>query len=289
MTARAGALAALALVLAAACGGSASGSGPPAPAASPAAGPGLQVAVVATQLTPGTRRVPFGVLDHGAPVSDARVHVRVSFASQPLAEADAPFEGGGLEGRGLYVARLALLVAGLWMASVDVRRPSGESATVDAAFRVAASTDVPAVGQPAPRSRTRTASEAGDVSLIDSGTPPDDMHQLSIADAIGRHLPTLVVFATPAFCQTATCGPQIHAIQELEPAYRDRVAFIHVEVYEDFRLDPSKRRLAPAMGEWHLQTEPWTFLIDRTGIIRAEFEGATGTEALRPALDQLLA
>jgi len=285
VTARAGALAALALVLAAACGGSASGSGPPAPAA----GPGLQVAVVATQLTPGTRRVPFGVLDHGAPVSDARVHVRVSFASQPLAEADAPFEGGGLEGRGLYVARLALLVAGLWMASVDVRRPSGESATVDAAFRVAASTDVPAVGQPAPRSRTRTASEAGDVSLIDSGTPPDDMHQLSIADAIGRHLPTLVVFATPAFCQTATCGPQIHAIQELEPAYRDRVAFIHVEVYEDFRLDPSKRRLAPAMGEWHLQTEPWTFLIDRTGIIRAEFEGATGTEALRPALDQLLA
>lgn len=288
---RAPALAAALLTLVAvqaACGGDpGSAGGGPAPARSPV--PGLQASVAATQLTPGARRLPIGVMDHGAPVNDATVRIGLSFASQPLGEADAPFQGGGLEGRGLYVAHVSLPVAGLWMATIAIRRPSGETATVAAPFRVTPTTDVPAVGQPAPRSHNLTASDVRDVADIDSGSPPDDMHQLSIAQAIEQHRPALVVFATPAFCQSATCGPEIHAIQQLEPAYRDRMAFIHVEVYEDFRPDPSRRRLAPAMQEWHLQTEPWIFLVDRSGVINAEFEAATGTEELRPALDALLA
>jgi hypothetical protein len=275
------------LVLAAACGGAGGTGGAPAPSRSAPAG--LQAAVVALQLTPGAQRLPIGVLDNGAPVTDATVHVGASFVSQLLSQSDAPFRGDGLEGRGLYVAHLQLAIPGLWQATIDIRRPNGESATIHQPFRVYAAPTGPAVGQPAPRSNNPTAADVGDVSTIDSGSPPDDMHQVSIAQAIQQHRPSLVVFATPAFCQTATCGPQIHAIQTLEPAYRDRLAFIHIEVYQDFKPDASKRRLSDTMVEWHLQTEPWIFLIDGGGVIRAEFEATTASDELSPAIDQLLA
>jgi hypothetical protein len=128
-----------------------------------------------------------------------------------------------------------------------------------------------------------------DVSYIDSGVPADDMHVVSIAEAIDQHLRTLVVFATPAFCSSATCGPQVHAVQQLEPAYRDRLTFVHVEIYRDFKPDPARRQFTQTVVEWQLQTEPWVFLIDGNGVIRSAFEGAAATDELKQAADQLLA
>jgi len=147
---------------------------------------------------------------------------------------------------------------------------------------------VPGVGQPAPATHNPTVRDVADVETIDSGRPPDDMHQLSIADAIAQHRPALVVFATPAFCVSRACGPEVKAVQSLEPAYRDRLAFIHVEIYRDFKPDPSKKQLAQAVIDWRLQTEPWIFLIDSTGIIQARFEGPTAADEVKTAIDQLL-
>jgi hypothetical protein len=211
------------------------------------------------------------------------------FSGAPKGEADAPYRGDGLEGHGLYVARLDFDVPGLWQAQITMRLPDGTASTEAVQFGVRRATEVPMVGQPAPRSHTETAAGVPDVSYIDSGQPPDDMHAISIADAIAQHRPTLVVFATPAFCTSATCGPQVHAVQALEPAYRDRLAFIHVEVYTNFRPDPARRELSPTMNEWHLQTEPWVFLIGGSGSVAAVFEGATASDELQQAVDQLLA
>jgi hypothetical protein len=147
---------------------------------------------------------------------------------------------------------------------------------------------VPGVGQPAPATHNPTAKDVADLETIDSGRPPDDMHQLSIADAIQQHRLALVVFATPAFCTSNTCGPEVKVVQGLEPAYRDRLAFIHVEIYRDFKPDPSKRQLAQAVVDWRLQTEPWVFLIDSKGVIQSRFEGATASDELKTAIDQLL-
>jgi hypothetical protein len=148
---------------------------------------------------------------------------------------------------------------------------------------------VPDVGDPAPRSHNQTLQDVADVSFIDSGVPPDDMHQLSIADAIAQHRPALVVFATPGFCSSATCGPQVRAVKALEPAYSSRLAFIHVEIYRDFKPDPGKRRFTTTVLEWHLQSEPWVFLIDAAGVIRAEFEAATSSDDLQASIDRMLA
>jgi hypothetical protein len=286
------------VVLGSACGmpDNSTGTGPtsaPAAASTPTPGHQLKVALVATQLAVGTFRFPIGVSDHNTPVTDAAVHVRVfsvvNSVQTPKGEANAPYHDQGLSGHGLYVAWFHFDVPGLWQAQVDVRLPDGTSATVPQQFGVRVATEVPMVGQPAPRSENKTAADVPDVSYIDSGQPPDDMHAISIADAIVQHRPTLVVFATPAFCTSATCGPQIQAIQALEPAYRDRLTFVHVEVYTDIKPDPNRRQLSPTMTEWHLQTEPWVFLVNRSGNIAAVFEGAAASDELKQAVDQMLA
>jgi hypothetical protein len=277
---------AVAALLLSACG-SVAGPGPAA-TSSP-----LQAQVVASELVVGQQqRVPIGITDHNTPVSDATVHVR-SFVLNGTAgvfrgESDAPFKGQGLEGGGTYVAHLSFDKAGDWGIEVTASRPSGAHTTVRLPMNVIALPVVPGVGQPAPATHNPTVHDVADLETIDSGRPPNDMHQLSIADVIQQHRPALVVFATPAFCTSNTCGPEVKVIQSLEPAYRDRLAFIHVEIYKDFKPDPSKKTLAQAVVDWRLQTEPWIFLIDANGIIQARFEGPTATDEVKAALDQLL-
>jgi hypothetical protein len=147
---------------------------------------------------------------------------------------------------------------------------------------------VPAVGQAAPKSQSPVATTAEQASLIDSSNPPNDMHAVSIATAIAQHKPTLVVFASPAFCTSRLCGPEVKVVQSLEPAYRDRLTFIHVEIYQNFKPDATKRTLAQTVLDWRLQTEPWIFLIDSNGIIQSRFEGPTGADEVKAAIEQLL-
>jgi hypothetical protein len=263
-----------------------------APGPSPT-GSQLQAVVAASELVVGSQqRVPIGITDHNTPVNDATVHVR-SFVLNGTTvtfkgESDAPFKGEGLQGGGIYVAHLTFDKAGDWGVEVTASRPSGAHMSARLAMNVLALPVVPGVGQPAQATRNPTARDVADVETIDSGRPPDDMHQLSIADAIQQHRPALVVFATPAFCMSKTCGPEVKVVQSLEPAYRDRLAFIHVEIYRDFKPDPSKRQLAQAVVDWRLQTEPWVFLIDSNGIIQARFEGSAASDEVKAAIDQLL-
>jgi len=266
-----------------------------APAASnPSTGSQLQAEVVATELVVGPpQRVPIGILDHNTPVSDATVHVR-SFTLKDntgtyKGESDAPFKGQGLQGAGTYVAHLTFDAVADWGIEVSASRPNGEHAVLRLSLpQVAASPTVPGLGQPALASHNLRAKDVPDLSYIDSGRPPDDMHQLSIADAIAKHQPALVVFASPALCVSRICGPQVQAVQTLEPSYRDRLAFIHVEPYQ-LKPIPSREKINPVVTEWRLQSEPWIFLIDGKGIIRARFEGPTATDEVKAGIDQLLA
>jgi hypothetical protein len=277
-------------LLLAACGGQAS---PSTGGAVPVSSSELQAQVVATEIVVGNQqRVPIGILDHNTPVTDATVHVR-SFvlngnAATFKGESAAPFKGEGLQGAGTYVAHLTFDKPGDWGVEVTASRPNGAHATVRLAMNVLALPVVPGVGQPAPRTQNPTVRDVTDVGLIDSGQPPDDMHQVSIAGAFQQAEPALVVFASPAFCTSRICGPEVRVVQGLEPTYRSRLAFIHVEIYRDFKPDPSKKQLAQAVIDWRLQTEPWIFLIDSKGIIQARFEGPTATDEIQAAIDQML-
>lgn len=140
---------------------------------------------------------------------------------------------------------------------------------------------VPEVGEKAPLIHTPTASDVGgDLAEIDTRVPPDQMHAVDFADAFGSK-PIVLVFATPALCQSRVCGPVVDVAQQVADAQEGKAEFIHMEVYNE--NDPSKG-IRPQMRAFHLPTEPWTFLIDRDGIVRERFEGAFGVAELEAAL-----
>jgi hypothetical protein len=106
-----------------------------------------------------------------------------------------------------------------------------------------------------------------------------------IADVLGKGRPLVVQFSTPAFCETRFCGPVLEVLLAQEPAYRDRVDFIHIEVWQDFQ----SRTYRPAMLEWALPGEPYTFFMAGDGGVVGKFEAIFTDEELASALEQLAA
>src|ERR1700681_4008636 len=98
--------------------------------------------------------------------------------------------------------------------------------------------------------------------------------------------PTFAATPRPARCTSATCAPELEAVQQLHAAYAERASFIHVEIYQ-YPFDGL--RVAKTVDEWHLPSDPWTFVVDKTGIVRDRFEGAAPIEELEPSLKTVLA
>jgi hypothetical protein len=80
------------------------------------------------------------------------------------------------------------------------------------------------------------------------------------------------------------CAPVVEIVRTLLPVYGQRVAFTHQEIWQDF----ATKRVFPTVEEWHLRTEPWIFIVDGQGIIRARFEGLVTPHELIAALQPVL-
>ncbi|MDX1448915.1 MAG: hypothetical protein R3246_07590, partial [Acidimicrobiia bacterium] len=202
----------LALVLAA-CGGGTDG-----------------LAVVAnTQqtLTPGSNRILLAVVtEEGGFVTRPETPTTATFSHETAGEITVATEWVWAipEVRGFHVAYVDLPAAGRW----DVfLQPEGGDPTASTPFGVQTSSAVPDVGDPAIPVATRTHPEFP-LSEISSDPDPDPrMHELSLDEALESGRPTVVVFATPAFCQTASCGPTLDVVGEVMDDYPD-VNWIHV-------------------------------------------------------------
>ncbi len=146
----------------------------------------------------------------------------------------------------------------------------------------------PGVGDRAVASSTPTiGSVHGDLRKLTTASPPDrDLLRYSVDASLRAYAPFVVVFATPKFCQSRTCGPVVGIVQKIAREFRGTaVRFIHVEIYKG--NDPSKGANR-WVKEWHLPSEPWTFLVGRDGRIKARFEGAYAAAELRAAVQRYL-
>jgi hypothetical protein len=110
------------------------------------------------------------------------------------------------------------------------------------------------------------------------------MHKVDFADVVGKQ-PIVLVFATPALCQSRVCGPVVDVAQQVADEYKGKADFIHMEVYNDNEVSKGIR---PQLQAYHLETEPWTFLIDRRGIVRDRIEGAYGVSELEQAMRKIV-
>jgi hypothetical protein len=140
---------------------------------------------------------------------------------------------------------------------------------------------IPAVGTRPPRIHTPTKAEVGgDLASIDTRLPPSTMHDADFADVLGKK-PVVLLFATPQLCQSRVCGPVVDVAEQVKSTSGDDVEFIHMEVYRDNRIDKGIR---PQMAAFHLQSEPWLFVFDRSGKVSTRIEGAYSERELKQAI-----
>jgi hypothetical protein len=144
---------------------------------------------------------------------------------------------------------------------------------------------MPRVGQEAPVIHTLTAGEVSDISQIDTRVPPDDMHNDDFADVVGKK-PVVLLFATPALCQSRVCGPVTDIAEQVKQEFGGRVAFIHQEIYNNNQINDGPR---PQMRAFHQTTEPWAYVIDRTGKVSTVLQGPFSVQELEAAVQKVAA
>ena len=255
--------------------------------------------VVTRDLAEGSNRVVFGLIDReGMPVRSDQAQVQTVYLppgdapGEPRGSAEAGFIQWPTGPQGVFAANIDFDEPGFWRLKVTTTTADGKAVEAQGAVEVKDKTDTPALGDAAPRSVTPTAGEVDDLGTITSATIPDpDLYRLSVHQALDEGKPLVVVFATPAFCVSATCGPQVEVLSQVKDKFSDQANFIHVEVFKDPHLIESDRTAAetvPAVDEWNLPTEPWTFVIDKEGKVRAKFEQFTSAEIIEEALREVL-
>jgi hypothetical protein len=183
-----------------------------------------------------------------------------------------------------YVADVAYSSPGphipIGLARLDGRLVVADST---AALTVDARNGPPDVGDRAIAVKTLTAADVGGnlTKLSTRVPPPADMLKDDFSKVVG-HKPVVLLFATPALCQSRTCGPVVDIAEQVRAQSGHGVAFIQQEIYQD--NDPGKP-VRPQVARWRLPTEPWAFVIDRKGRIAARFEGVFSAGELARAVD----
>ncbi len=241
----------------------------------------------------GLNRVSFLVLERNGKSIErpsGRIWVSRGLKEKPFERARATFEPivvpGGYEAghdiTHIYVTHVRLPRPGkYWILAEPV---GGKPIQAVGNLVVRSKTLSPVIGSRAYPSRTPTlASTHGDIGKLTTRVPPDrDLLRYSIAGSLAAHKPFVVVFATPKFCTSRTCGPVVDVIDAARRRFaRTDIRFIHVEIYKD--NDPAKG-FNRWVKEWHLPTEPWVFVVGSDGRIAAKFEGSISAGELATAI-----
>jgi hypothetical protein len=260
------------------------------------AGPVLSPSV--SLLEPGANRFGFGLFDRA----------RKQIVDAPAAIYVAPLEGGAVRGpfparyeslevkpqfqsegvkadpdsaTSVYVSRVRFQKAGDYEVLGLVQLDDNLVAAERVAVRVVKDGPVPEPGEPAIEVHTPTKADVGgDMAQIDTRAPPDTMHEEDLADVLGEK-PVVLLFATPALCQSRVCGPVVDIAEQVKASYDGDAEFIHMEIYNENELDKGFRQ---QVLEWKLPTEPWLFTIDGDGKVAASLEGAYSARELEAAL-----
>jgi hypothetical protein len=261
--------------------------------------------LISSEITVGEERFLFSILDPSTnlPIAapDREVRVTLTGPNGDTVDAGEANFVWAIEGeRGIYVTNIELPTAGEWTAKFVTEGRSGEKETIPVTFPVAAESSALEVGEEAPSVETPTLDDVGgEVARLSTDADPlRALYETSVADALEAGRPFVLAFATPAFCQTAQCGPTLDRLKPFVERYPD-VAFINVEPYElrwDEAVgglqpvtegDPPELQTVPAVDRYGILAEPWVYVVDGDGIVRGSFELIFSDAELEAALDTL--
>ena len=265
-------------------------------------GPEILPILISSELPKGPTRFLFSLTDRAnnlIAAPDLAVHLQfydVDTAGETVVfEADAEFLWAIENERGLYVGHVSYPDAGRWATRFTAKSPDGSTRTVRLEYDVVEAGSTVAIGAAAPSVETPTiASVGGVVRAVSTDQEPEErFYTMSVDDALAAARPFVVVFATPAFCESQICGPTLETVKEVAADYPG-VTFINVEPYvmkfENGSLQPElddvgKLQAARWTDAFGLRTEPWVFVIGADGTVGAKFEAVLGADELRRAVD----
>jgi hypothetical protein len=258
----------------------------------------MQVVIVPSELVVGPNRFAVGLLQpDGRMILDAQVHFHYYDLSNPNgprleSESDAARVQTPDGATVIFTHERSFERAGRWGVEIQARFPDGTAAIQRVQFEVLSDSSALLPGEKAPPVDTLTFAGVNDEpDRLTSAHPPNPaFYQVSLAESLKSGRPTVLLFSTPAFCQTRLCGPVYEILSEVEKKHGASASFIHVEVYTGLP-DPTVNnwQVAPAMSAFGLQTEPWLYLIDGEGTVHYRVEGLFSAAEVERQLTNLLA
>lgn len=181
--------------------------------------------------------------------------------------------------RAYYEFRLDFPVAGIYTMRVEV---DGVEVETNLTAAEPGSLPFPGPGDQMPPFDTPTSSDGRGVDPICTREPACPFHDVTLSEALTAREPIAYLIGTPAYCETAICGPVLDVMMGLAGDYPG-VRFLHSEVYTDDSITTP----APAVAAAGLSFEPVVFLIGTDGAITERLDVIVDENELRSHLDAL--
>ena len=286
----------IALSLAVACGSAATAIPAITVSQTTAGDDGITPILATTLLRVGSQRIAFLLTTSESLIKAPEAIVTSTYLGDgeaPGEQKRASFHLWPYGVRGAYTTELNFQRPGPWQLDITVEGPNGPGRTqlkVDVAEQVA----IPEIGTIPPFGPSKTVHTVERLSELTTAYAPDpDLYQMTIPEAVISGRPSVIVFASPAFCTSPTCGPQVDTVSELKELHQADANFIHVELYdnpEEIQGDLSQALLVDLVDQWgfssipHWFNESWTFVLGKDGRIAQRFEGFATLEELEAEL-----
>lgn len=147
-----------------------------------------------------------------------------------------------------------------------------DGSTIDSTVEVFERSEVaaPVVGDPLPPVDSPTSNRPLGVDPLCSRRPICPHHSTNLTDALTDGRPIVMVIATPAYCQTAVCGPLLELVMEQTEGRTDLLV-LHQEVYLHPETDDdlAGAALAPVPAAYGIDFEPLVYVTDSSATIVA--------------------
>lgn len=184
-------------------------------------------------------------------------------------------------GNGFYTATLPAIKQPQKLGVLALTKVGGGFQAAAVSILLTAKDPTVAPGEKALPTPTPTGTTEAELDKIDTRDPHDDMHKISLPDALKLGKPTVLIFATPQLCASRICGPVVDVAEEVHHELGDKVTFIHNEIYKDNDINKGYRT---QVKEWGLPMEPFTFVIDAKGRVVQQLQGPYDAAELRAAI-----
>lgn len=212
------------------------------------------------------QRIAFFIFDKDHQiVSSGKIQVTLTGPSGDKQEfKDVELREKEIKGRGIYSIEANLNEVGPWKLETNFKNQP-----LDLTFDVAEKSSAPGLEAPCPDSITPTDDDQLDAEILCTRLDGNcGLHKNSVSELLKNKEPFVVIFATPARCQTAYCGPVLDLTRDV--ANETKLPVIHIEIYKN----ETSNDVLDAVTKWNLPSEPWMFGITSEGKINTRLDGA---------------